>query len=194
MITTDDIVTQVRSDLQRALAAAEKARAALTTAEAQVSELTTFLRTLERYAPAVVQHVSAERREHDENEAARWVAARGTNSRVLVDACMAAINAATRPLTIGELVDVCLEQGLRIGGRDLKSNLAGYLSRDPRMKSLGRSVGWAIVETEGAASAPASQEAAPSIITGGPNERTTLDHPDDVAAPNRSATSSAGAE
>lgn len=195
MNTTDDIVTRVRSDLQRALSTAEKARLALTAAEAQVTELTMFLRTLERYTSPVAAHdATAARREHDENDRGRAIASRGTNSRVLVDACMTAIEGAGRPLTIGELVDVCIEQGLRIGGKDLKSNLAGYLSRDPRVKSLGRNLGWAVVVTEGAAPVPASQEAAPSLIAGGTNERTTLDNPDDVADLLGPATSSAGAD
>jgi hypothetical protein len=72
---------------------------------------------------------------------------------------MAAIAQAGRPLTIGELVDVCVGQGLKIGGRDLKSNLAGYLSRDPRVESLGRGVGWAIVENDAPDSTSGGEDA-----------------------------------
>lgn len=178
MDTTNDIVARVRADLQRAQLAAEKARATFIVAETQVSELSSFLRTLERYArhipAAAIQGAPSE---HDKNEKFKMVPAHGTNSRVLVDACMAAIAQAGRPLTIGELVDVCVTQDLKIGGKDLKSNLAGYLSRDPRVESLGRSIGWAIVEAEGAASAPGSQEAGPTLATLGSDDRPTLAFP-----------------
>lgn len=178
MSTTDDIVSRVRADLQRAQSSAEKARLALAAWEGEVSELTIFLRTLERYAgPTQKDIVIAAPREHDKND--KVIPAHGTNSRVLVDACIDAIQHGGRPLTIGDLVDVCIAQGLKIGGKDLKSNLAGYLSRDPRVKSLGRNIGWAIAETEGAASAPASQEAAPSLAAGGSNDRPTLAFPDE---------------
>jgi len=66
-----------------------------------------------------------------------------------------------------------LAAGLTLGGTDQKSNLAGYLSRDPRVVSRGRSVGWDLIETEGAAEALAG-EAAPSFIVGGQDDEATL--------------------
>jgi hypothetical protein len=49
------------------------------------------------------------------------------------------------------------------------------------MKSLGRSVGWTVVEDEGAAPEPASGETAPSIAEGGTDDRSTLADPDEFS-------------
>lgn len=180
METTVDIAARVRADLQRAQLVADKARAALASAEAQVAELTMFLRTLERYVgPGLTAAAPIASGEHDKNQKGRVVPARGTASRILVDACMEVIREAGRPLTIGELVDACMAQGLKIGGTDLKSNLAGYLSRDPRVRSLGRNIGWVIVGTEEAASTLVSQEAASSLAIGGSDGRPAVAFPVD---------------
>jgi hypothetical protein len=98
----------------------------------------------------------------------------GSKSRRLVDAAILEITAQGRRLDIGHLLGALLDAGQVIGGKDEKSNLAGYLSRDARVDYVSGQ-GWGLKGT-GAASEPASQQAAPSIAAGGSNE-TTLDHP-----------------
>ncbi|WP_423605667.1 hypothetical protein [Sphingomonas sp. MS122] len=97
----------------------------------------------------------------------------------MVDVAIAAIEEAGKPVPIGDLLDAVLAAGFTLGGADQKSNLAGYLSRDPRVASRGRNVGWDIIRSEEAASEPASDDAASSTTTGGTNDRTTLADPDD---------------
>lgn len=172
MAITDSIVARVQVDLQQALTRAAKARAALEQSEQEVADLQAFLRTFERYAGAVsVGTFASHSNEHSGNK--RQVAQAGTRGRELVDVSIAAIKHRGAPVKIGELLDAVLAAGLTLGGTDQKSNLAGYLSRDPRVVSRGRSVGWDLVETEGAAEALAG-EAAPSFIEGGQDDEATL--------------------
>ncbi len=183
MAITDDIVARASADLQRALSSAEQARAALAAADAEVAELKGFLRRFERYAPMLTQGgklVSAS--EHVENNR-RSELALGSRGRELVDTVIEAIKASGRPMKIGDLLDVVLAAGLKLGGTDQKSNLAGYLSRDPRVHSLGRSIGWDLVENEEAASVPGSDDAASSYEVGGTDERSTLTVPGDETDP-----------
>ncbi len=65
-----------------------------------------------------------------------------------MDAAIEAIRTAGQPLPIGDLLDAVIAQGFKFGGQDHKSNLAGYLSRDPRVVSRGRGVGWDIADEE----------------------------------------------
>lgn len=177
MAATDDIVARARADLQRAVAQADRARATLATAEAEISDLTAFLRTLDRYAgPLENGGENTNKSEHRRNES-RGIGHPGSRGRALVDAAIEAIRTAGKPLPIGALLDAVLAAGHTLGGSDQKSNLAGYLSRDPRVASRGRSVGWDLVETEEAAPEPASGEAASSINEGGTDERSTLTVP-----------------
>ena len=177
MAITDDIVARAKGDLQRALASAEKARSALRTAEAEASDLQAFLRTLERYAaPVRVSEDSGNTTEHSKNSSGT-VSKPGTRARALVDTSIEAIVNAGHPLLIGDLLDAVLAAGHTLGGADQKSNLAGYLSRDPRVHSLGRSVGWDLVRNEEAASEPGSIDAASSSNEGGSDDRTTLAAP-----------------
>lgn len=142
---TDDIVERAHGDLQEALGRAAKARAQLSEAEKDISDLQAFLRTLKRYAtPAVFSGA----REHVANTGLS-PAGMGSRGRNLVDVCICAIRKSGRPLKIGELLDIVLKAGIAIGGMDQKSNLAGYLSRDSRVETRGRSVGWDVVETVG---------------------------------------------
>lgn len=185
----DDIVARAKGDLNRAERDALSARDKLVRAEAEIADLQAFLRKLEHYVGPIATS-SAPR--------ARLVAdipkriAGGGKSRELVDAAIERIQQSGGRVPISDLMKHIIDRGMEIGGKDEKSNLAGYLSRDPRVNYI-KPDGWGFA-TERAASSPASQEAAPSLITGGPNERTTLDHPDDVADLLGPATSSAGAD
>lgn len=174
MDISNNIVARANADLQRALSAAAKARETLAKFEAEVADLEAFLRTLERYVglsePGTSPRTDAE---HSENTG-RTAPKPGSRAHELVNSAIEAIRAAGKPLMIGDLLEHVLHAGFTLGGKDLKSNLAGYLSRDPRVHSLGRSVGWDLVEKEEAASEPASHVAASSENTGGTNDRTTL--------------------
>jgi len=162
MVSNSDIIARAEGDLQRAEATAMRAREALAKAEAEVSDLKAFLRTFQRYVDVPA---SPQGGEHSAN--VRNVAKVGSRARELVDAAIEAISEAGKPVPIGDLLDAVLSKGHVVGGADQKSNLAGYLSRDPRVVSRGRSVGWDVVETEGAAIEPASEDAAPSSYQGG---------------------------
>jgi hypothetical protein len=172
----DDIVARAKGDLNRAERDAALAREKLQKAEAEIADLQAFMRKLEHY----VGPASAS------SELARFVpsspkrVAAGGKSRELVDVAIERIQlAGGRRVPIAYLMQHIIERGMEIGGKDEKSNLAGYLSRDPRVDYV-KPDGWGLT-TEGAASAPASQEAAPSLNTGGSNDRPTLAFPDDVA-------------
>ena len=169
MVSNSDIIARAEGDLQRAEAAAARAREALAKAEAEASDLKAFIRTFQRYVEAPLGEQATE---HSANT--RNVAKVGSRARELVDAAIEAIREAGRPLPIGDALDAVLAKGHVVGGTDQKSNLAGYLSRDPRVVSRGRSVGWDIVETEGAAIEPASEDAAPSLTQGGTSYGATL--------------------
>lgn len=169
MAATDDIIARARGDLQRAESAAQRAREALAKAEAEAADLQAFIRTYQRY---VSEPSPSTAREHGVN--ARQPAKAGSRARELVDAAIDAIKAAGKPLPISDLLYAVMAAGHTVGGADQKSNLAGYLSRDPRIVSRGRAIGWDIEETEGAALEPASGETAPSNEAGGTDERSTL--------------------
>lgn len=177
MTLTDDIVARAKADLQRAVSNADKARATLAAAEAEASDLHAFLRTLERYT-IPTQHLeqTTNTSEHVKNFG-KAIAKEGTRARALVDTSIDAIVAAGKPLEIGELLDTVLAEGHILGGSDQKSNLAGYLSRDPRVYSRGRGIGWDIVKNEEAASEPGRNDAASSSNEGGSDDRTTLADP-----------------
>lgn len=167
------IFAQATADLQRAEREVIIASERLARATGEVAELRNFLSTLERYAtPNRNGRLADAATEHVRN--IKVPLREGTMGRQLVDACIDAITAAGKPLPIGDLLDWVLSEGLTVGGTDQKSNLAGYLSRDPRMESLGRTVGWAVVKTEGAALEPASGETAPLTNEGGTDDRSTL--------------------
>jgi len=171
----EDILSRARGDLNRAERDAAIARERLVRAEAEISDLQAFLRKLEHYVGPVGETVS-----RSDNTARRvriLHVPSGGKSRELVDIAIDKISEVGGRVPITDLFNAILERGMKIGGKDEKSNLAGYLSRDPRV-DYERGIGWGIV-TEGAASAPASQEAAPSLAEGGSNERATLASPDD---------------
>lgn len=147
MTITQDIIARASLDLRRAEAAAARAREALTRAEADIADLSAFLRTLERYTGSGIEIGNTRSiSEHSKNT----VQAIGNGSRgaKMVDVAISAIRDAGKPLPIGDLLDAVLEAGFAVGGVDQKSNLAGYLSRDPRVASLGRNIGWDIVYNE----------------------------------------------
>lgn len=149
MAVTDSIVARVQADLQQALAKASKARSLLDECEREAADLQAFLRTFERYAaPAGAGGGLTQGSEHGSNK--RAVAQVGSRARQLVDVSIATIRRKGAPVKIGDLLDAVLAEGLTLGGSDQKSNLAGYLSRDPRVASRGRSVGWDIVDNEAA--------------------------------------------
>lgn len=171
MATSESILQQVHRDLQTARENVVVKERQLAEAKAEMADLEGFVRTFERYSgKADAPAAETERRKNKD----RGVPERGTQARMLVDTCIDAIHDKGSPMKIGDLLDVVLDKGLTLGGKDQKSNLAGYLSRDPRVESRGRSIGWDIVETEGAASEPGSNDAAPSQDQGGTDDGTTL--------------------
>lgn len=179
MTDMGDIVARVSVDLQRAETAVAMHRNSLAAAEAEVTELRVFLKTLDRYRGTGGDGgTRQDQREQGANTPAKGIPRLGTMARQLVDTSIAAMREAGRPVPIGELLDHVLAAGLPVGGNDQKSNLAGYLSRDPRVKSLGRTLGWTTVEEEEAAPQPASEETASSIAEGGTDDRSTLAQPD----------------
>ena len=174
MTPSDDILARVQLDMQVARNKVSNLEAQLGAACAELADLEGFVRTFERYASPARGNAAQEPMGEPRKNKDRGVPVEGSQARKLVDNCILAITANGRPMKIGELLDVALASGLAIGGRDQKSNLAGYLSRDPRVYSRGRSVGWDIVKTEEAALEPASGEVASSNMTGGTDERFTL--------------------
>lgn len=166
----EDILARARGDLNRAERDAAVARERLVRAEAEIGDLQAFLRKLEHYVGPVGE--AASRSDSAARRSRIPHVAGGGKSRDLVDVAIDKIREVGARVPITDLFNAILERGMKIGGKDEKSNLAGYLSRDPRV-DYERGIGWGIV-TEGAASAPASQEAAPSSAEGGSNERATL--------------------
>lgn len=65
----------------------------------------------------------------------------GGKARLLSNYCLAKIREAGRRVPISDLFAAILDEGLDVGGRDEKSVLAGYLSRDPRI-NYKRDEGW----------------------------------------------------
>ena len=185
MHISEDIVARANADLQRAHRDVEVTRAKLERALAEVADLEAFLRTLERYtistsgssSSVVADRVTDLMGQAIENTSGRMPSRPGTMARQLADACIKAIRDKGSPIKIGDLLDVVLSQGFVVGGQDQKSNLAGTLSRDPRLFSHGRTLGWDIIESEKAAIEPGSEDAALSTDTGGTNDRTTLELP-----------------
>ena len=171
MATSEGILQQVRRDLQTARERVARIEQELAGARSEMADLEGFVRTFERYSTRVDEPDRGEERRKNKVSV---LSEPGTQARTLVDTCIVAIKERGAPMKIGDLLDVVLRAGLTLGGKDQKSNLAGYLSRDPRVHSLGRSVGWDVVETEEAASEPGSDEAASSQDQGGSDDRTTL--------------------
>ena len=171
MTFTTDIHSRAQSDLQRAERDASSARDKLARAESEINDLRAFLRKLEHYAAPVVVD--------EQPRATRSIRGSGGKGKRLADFSIAEIHKAGRRVPIADLFDAVIKAGIVIGGRDEKSNLAGYLSRDKRI-DFERGEGWGIVETEGAALVPASGDTAPSNLAGGTDERSTLANPDDV--------------
>ena len=169
MAVTDNIVGRAKSDLQKAEIAAQKARETLARAESEVADLQAFLRTYQRYAD---EPSADQSREQSVNPyKATRTSGRG---KEMVDVAISVIRERGKPVMIGDLLDSVLAAGFTLGGADQKSNLAGYLSRDPRVHSVGRGIGWDLVESEEAASVPASDDAASSEQKGGTDDRSTL--------------------
>ncbi|QXQ07446.1 hypothetical protein KX816_05315 [Sphingosinicellaceae bacterium] len=178
-MNADDIIARAQSDLSAAQLAASNARSRMEQAEREAMELASFLATFARYAGgSAVQPVAQNEVEQVGKKKRKWSSQPGTMARTLVDECIAIIHRAGHPVQIGDLLDGVMAAGLTVGGADQKSNLAGYLSRDPRTSSVGkRGGGWIVSEDEGAAPKPTSQQATPSLSDGGTNERTTLVQP-----------------
>ena len=178
MSFAEDIVARAKGDLNRAERDAASVRERLGRAESEIADLHAFLRKLEHYVGPVA--ASADRNEQHAGRDRERRISTGGKSRELVDIAINKIRKADQRVPIADLFAAILERGMTIGGKDEKSNLAGYLSRDPRV-DYERGVGWGIAN-EGAASAPSSQEATPSMTVGGSNDRTTLAFdPDDIA-------------
>lgn len=169
MAFTNDIDARAQADLQRAERDAASAREKLARAENEINDLRAFLRKLEHYAGPI---------EATERPRTRRRRGSGGKARQLADFCINEIHNAGMRVPIADLFAAAIAAGMEIGGRDEKSNLAGYLSRDKRI-DFAHGQGWGIIETEGAALEPASGGAAPSNDTGGTDDRSTLAFPDD---------------
>lgn len=142
MSDTEELVARAKADLHRAEAAAERAREGLKKAEAEVADLEAFLRMMDRYA-----HTDASRgAATSPGVTVRTTHQGGSRAKELVDAAIDAIRTTGQPMPIGDLLDAVIAQGFKFGGQDHKSNLAGYLSRDPRVVSRGRGIGWDIAD------------------------------------------------
>lgn len=124
-----DAFALAMADLAKLRAREAKLEAELAAIRAEREKLTVFVEVGKRYSPDFPTITSA--------SAVRP----GTKSAALVDAAIAAIERAARPLLIAELVNATRDAGLVIGGKNDSGNLAGYLSRDPRV-SFHRNVGW----------------------------------------------------
>lgn len=164
MTFTNDIVGRAQADLQRAERDALNARDKLARAEVEINDLRAFLRKLEHYAAPSAASDQAPRTRRRRGS--------GGKGRQLADFCIAEIRNAESRVPIADLFDAVIAAGLEIGGRDEKSNLAGYLSRDKRI-DFARGEGWGIIETEGAADLLAGT-AAPSFNDGGQDDEATL--------------------
>ena len=67
----------------------------------------------------------------------------GGKSGALASHCIGVISTAGKRVRIDELLKSILDAGLEVGGVDEKSNLAGYLSRDPRVNYV-KPDGWGL--------------------------------------------------
>lgn len=166
MAFTNDISVRAENDLLRAERDAATAREKLTRAEAEINDLRAFLRKLEHYA-APVDETGHEQRPTRRRRGS------GGKAKQLADFCIAEIRKAEDRVPIADLFAAAIAAGMDIGGKDEKSNLAGYLSRDKRI-NFAHGQGWGMVETEGTATEPDSNVAVPSHDTGGNDERPTL--------------------
>ena len=182
MAITEEIVARVNADLQRAQLAASRARQLLAEAEAEASDLAAFLRTLEKYATPIPNSEGIRRAmDHDKNTArtSATTVSRGTR---MADVAIATIKEVGKPVPIGKLLDAVLAAGFTLGGADQKSNLAGYLSRDPRVESRGRNIGWDVVVMEKGPEGRDSNESDFSESSGGATDRTNLTSTDNFEA------------
>ena len=164
MALTNDIASRAKGDLQRAERDALNARDKLARAEAEINDLRAFLRKLEHYGSPVEEALHA--------RPSRSPRGSGGKARQLADFCIEEIRKAERRVLIADLFNAAIAAGIEIGGRDEKSNLAGYLSRDKRI-NFAHGEGWGIIETDGAA-VPASIFAAPSFNDGDQGDEATL--------------------
>ena len=164
MAFTNDIASRAQGDLQRAERDAVSARDKLARAEAEINDLRAFLRKLEHYGLPV--------EEVAQSRPSRSRRGSGGKSKQLADFSIEEIRKAGRRVLIADLFNAAIAAGIEIGGRDEKSNLAGYLSRDKRI-DYAHGEGWGIIETEGAADMLAGN-AAPSFTEGGQDDEATL--------------------
>jgi hypothetical protein len=178
MTAPDAIVTRANRDLQAAQGRVTKLRGDLEAAEREAADIEAFLRTFRRYIDAdLALKAESPRGEHGGN-ARQSVGKPGSRARVLVDTCIDMISEVGGPVEIGDLLERVFQRGLSIGGSDQKSNLAGYLSRDPRVYSRGRGIGWDLVENRKVASTSASDEGASRRTGEGTNDRSSITDPD----------------
>lgn len=168
MTFTNDIVGRAQSDLQRAERDALNARDKLTRAEAEINDLRAFLRKLEHYASPIDAVASIGR--------VRATRGSGGKAKRIADFCIDLIRDSGNRVEMNVIFPAVLAAGIEIGGTDEKSVLAGYLSRDKRIDFV-RGEGWGIVNDDGAASLPVSEQAAPVSSQGGNHDSPTLAYP-----------------
>ena len=133
MTDFQEIIAKVKADMARAEEAERTAEAALRVARAEKDRLAAFMEMAARYAANIGPAMP-------EPEGKRLPKA-GTQTAIVVDKAISLVMAARRPLSIAVLAEGVEGAGIKIGGKKPKVNLAGYLSRDPRINYI-KDVGW----------------------------------------------------
>jgi hypothetical protein len=129
----DALVSAARAELARIEGRIARLEAELVAARSESSKLEAFLE--------VAARLSVAPKLPSEGQPQRAGRPSGSKSATLVNTSIEAIRAAGRPLSIGNLIAAIRDAGLQVGGQNETANLAGYLSRDPRVK-FTRNVGW----------------------------------------------------
>ncbi len=129
-----EIIAKVKADFAKAEEAEKIAEHNLRMVRAEKERLAAFMEMAARYA-AVTESKSPE------PDRKQWVPKEGTQTAAIMDKAISLVMTARRPLSIAELAEGVQAAGLKIGGKKPKVNLAGYLSRDPRINYI-KDVGW----------------------------------------------------
>lgn len=131
----EELIARAKADLIKQEAAESRALEALERAREEQIKLRAFIEMLGRYAGVDASQVPAPQPSR----------VRASRSRELVDKAIDLIRSNEHPLGIGVLADQIEDAGLEIGGQNRNATLAGYLSRDPRVKYL-QGIGWTVTE------------------------------------------------
>ncbi len=130
MAVDSETIERAKADLAKCRATIARALAQLETAKTEEHRLSVFLEVAEQYS-----------QEEADSGSVRRNPSAPPKTVILVEKVIEIIKQAGKPLTISELVQALTNRGLEIGGEKPHSNLAGYLSRDTRVKYL-KEQGW----------------------------------------------------